>query len=79
MLPRVFGPEVALQVLIPAVPEIDQFIAPVGATALVAPVRVAVQSNDPPNVVDPDAERVIDGRGAVTTVEFEDVTVATEK
>jgi len=45
----------------------------------VAPVRVTVQSKDPPKVVEPDAERVIEGRGAVTTVEFEEVTVATEK
>jgi hypothetical protein len=65
--------------LIPAVPEIDQFMAPVGATAFVAPVSVAVQSKEPPKVVEPDAERVMDGRGAVTTVEFEEVTVATEK
>ena len=60
-------------------PEIDQFIAPVGATAFVAPVSVTVHSKDPPKVVEPDAERVIEGRGAVTTVEFEEVTVATEK
>jgi hypothetical protein len=54
-------------------------MAPVGATAFVAPVSVAVQSKEPPKVVEPDAERVMDGRGAVTIVEFEEVTVATEK
>ena len=40
---------------------------------------MTVQRIEPPNVVEPDAERLIEGRGAVTTVELEEVTVGTEK
>ena len=76
-LPSVFGPVVEAQAEIPAVPDIDQFIAPVGATALLDPVSVTVQSNDPPRVVDPVSCSDIEGRGAVTTVEFEEVVGAT--
>jgi hypothetical protein len=62
----------------PAVPVIDQVIAPLGAEALLDPVTIAVKSKEPPKVADPVAPKRIVGVATATTVELDEVTAATE-
>jgi hypothetical protein len=50
MAPTDTGPLTEVQVVIPALPEINQLIAPTGATALAEPVIVAVKRIEPPRV-----------------------------
>jgi hypothetical protein len=50
VFPTLLAPEFELQAPVPAVPVIVQVRFPVGATALVAPVTVAVNVSDPPRI-----------------------------
>ena len=78
VLPEEVGPPLEEQAVIPAVPFTIQEIAPVGATALVAPVTVAVIVSDPPRrVVVGLATRLTVGVALATTVVVEEVVAAT--
>ena len=78
--PEKVGIIVLTHELAPPVPEIAKVTTPVGATAFVAPVTVAVNVIAPPSVsVAGDSVMAIVGTAAETKVPVGDVTVATEK
>jgi len=75
--PTETGPVVDAQTAALPVPEIDQFITPLGATAFAVPVTVAVKTTEPPSAGTLEEAFAIVGAALATVVEDPELVEAT--
>lgn len=77
MIPETTGPVAPGQEVAPAVPVIPHETAPLGGSALLAPITTALKLIEPPRVGLPEALRKTSGVARATVVELEDEVAAT--